>query len=339
MPAPSMRTHLLASLLLAFLSTSGEAAMRCYSDQDYPALGAIVALPDGYRIVLSGKYQHHPDRRPTLTYRQGKGWQRSADQLCTDDPRQCLREEERCSPEDRDLLLATLQQQHGLNPADNDAIEVSACYQRGQQLYFGLNYYRGEGRDGRSGIGRLERSTGQVELRYPGPLQGVNATHLLHDEHRLWIATGNSYECLGTVPELGLVTYDWEKDELNSGRENGMCGFAIRGLLQQGSQLVVASDTGLSIRTESTEGRANWQHWLPTPGSKTLMHTTTCEALHRTLLRTVNRQRDEGGNWSSFEQLFDVLVKQNPRLLMPYVLRGLEAKHQQEQPRSRPQPQ
>lgn len=321
------RWFLACSLLLT--SCTLQAATTCYSDVDLPATAALEATADGYKVLLSGKYRGKEKTMPALQYSTQSGWEKAGSEACTFG--NCVHEKQRCNIESA-AINALLEAAEG-NAAEQadyeDNVELSACVEDGDFVYFGLSSYRGEGRSGVGGIGRYHRQTGEMELRHPAELHEINVTHLTYDGHFLWIGTANQFECMGQVPEKGLLHYEWATDTMiNWDTSSGMCGFTIRGLLLSGEQLVVASDTGISIRTPSPSGYKEWptwRHFVPDLRAPGLMRETECDPLYDRLLHSVS-QKDDGTGWSSFEQLVAALAKLQPYVLLKYVRAAVNGK-------------
>lgn len=322
--AIQLRRKLSVASILLFACNALQAYSTCYSDRDYPATADLQPTEGGYRVVLSGKYRGNADTTPVLAYSAKAGWSLAGRVPCKDG--KCVRETQGCAIRLPPIVLSTKEAEHILfRRAGEQEQTVSACIEHGKFIYFGLSSYKGEGGDGVGGIGRYNRRTGKMEIHRPRELHEINVTHIAHDGKFLWVATANQSECDGLLPAAGLLRYDWHAKAVDSqDARNGMCGFTVRGLLAMPGKLVVASDTGVSVRTPGpyAEYLPTWRHVVPDLMAPGLMRETKCVDLHEQMLLTVS-QEDDGMGWSSFEQLVEALARTGMHTLLKYVRAGV----------------
>lgn len=187
------------------------------------------------------------------------------------------------------------------------------CVQIGDEIYFGLAFYDGEGVTGAGGIGRYQPAIDRLEIRRPRILRDVSVHRLVHAGRSFWLVTrvqseGSSY---GYAP--GLLRYVWENDEVESfeDRDDGPCGFEVADLAWKDDSLWVATELAVA-RWDGSNG--SWTRW-DSSGEE-----TSCDDLYRTLYaafsandRATNGACDLGT--STFDIFETSLGRHRPTLL------------------------
>ncbi len=167
--------------------------------------------------------------------------------------------------------------------SENDHNEIAVeCLRQGDDVFFGIAFYAGEGSYGVGGIGKYNPHTRLLEIRRPALLKEYSVAGLAHDGESLWIATMHHGEGFGGSAN-GLVRYNWQLDHAESfvGTSDGPCGFWINDLLWKGGQLWVATDLGMSRFDKAT---GSWAHFVPVNNSGKALRETSCEKLYMELL-------------------------------------------------------
>ncbi len=301
-----------------------QAAFTCYNERYLPAVFKLEETGEGIRVHLGGAYADlEKGVAPVLTYREDGGWSHVESRSC-----------EMCEAGSHGGTCrapipkwgSTSSQERECGPGENcrrgiPAISVttgeeivpvveetpSACDVRGKVIWFGVNFYRGEGLIGYGGLGRYEKGTGQPEIRRLPELRNYPIHKVVWDGESLWAATTLNYECIGHPPALGLIRYKWNTLELThyKGKNDGPCGFVVHDLLLRKGFLWVATDIGLSRRDPNDQ----WTHFLPDRKSPGMVTETRCEVIYQNLLDTLPKNEfcDEG---ASCNQMFRKNLKE-----------------------------
>lgn len=208
---------------------------------------------------------------------------------------------------------------HGDPPWELESDESpSSCAVTDIAVWFGINFYQGEGMGGYGGLGRYERQTNKLEIRRPPELKHYPIHKVVWDGEHLWAATTFNFECAGHPPALGLIKYKWDTQELTQfkGRNDGPCGFVIHDLLWSNGLLWVATDVGLS-RWDAKSGQ--WTHYLPdikTPGK---VRQGSCETFYKELLSKLPKNETWFDETKSYYEIFyDNLKEFRPDFIKLY---------------------
>lgn len=304
------------------------AAVLCYDDKYYPSVARLEQTQTGFIAHLGGRYLSTDNNVssphfnwPTLVYTKTGRWEKGGTVSCTD--QECLGRKDQSKI---DIPPVTLSYGEAvvLRPELKDykyEIEqkISAWTERTGMIWFGIEFYSGEGTSGVGGIGRYNPKTKKMEVRRPMLIRDSSIRPVLYDGEYLWFGTFGAYECIGSTPIHGLVRYEWDTDRIETikGKEDGPCGFIINDLLLQGDHLWVATDLGLSKLNRKS---LRWDHYLPDPETSPPMHKTTCAKLYNTLLDTLPKEQDTNLDFEgSYIQLFNSLAHFRPDFLRGYV--------------------
>lgn len=65
--------------------------------------------------------------------------------------------------------------------------DFGAWQQVGDEIWFGVSYYLGEGSDGVGGFGRFDPATGRFRMTWDVPKAGLSVSALHHDGEALWL--------------------------------------------------------------------------------------------------------------------------------------------------------
>ncbi len=67
--------------------------------------------------------------------------------------------------------------------------EIGPCVEGDAAVWFGIEFYEGEGMSGVGGVGRFGTLAGRVDVRRPVPLRDSSVNVLANDGRTLWIGT------------------------------------------------------------------------------------------------------------------------------------------------------
>lgn len=313
-------------ILPLFYNVTAFASSTCYSEDYFPSVAKIEEMDNGFRIHLGGKF--HQDVRkkilandimPSLLYIDGEGWKAGEMMPCRGVD--CIDWIRQCGAEMPEIVLSR-KEAVTLRPHLEEAYEieqkVSACTEYSGYVWFGIEFYEGEGVDGVGGVGRYNPKTRKMEIRRPELLRDSSINQIAYAANSLWIGTTGYYECTGIPPMHGLVRYEWDSDKIESfeGADDGPCGFVVHGLLWREDYLWVATDLGLS-RWDSKKNI--WENYLPDPSATPPIRKISCEDLYTDLLNSLPKDIDGGADMGSYYSLFfDSLVKFRPQFIKKY---------------------
>lgn len=167
------------------------------------------------------------------------------------------------------------------------------CIEHSGFIYFGISFYHGEGVVGVGGIGRYSIAEKKMEVRRPKQLLGSSVPRIIPDGDHFWLATVRHTEG-GEVPTLGLVKYDWGKDEVTTFIDNinGPCGFEITDLLYDNGYVWASHDLGVSKYNTVSK---RWKNYRVDATTEKEMHLTSCDKLYRQLLDSLPETFDRKG--------------------------------------------
>jgi hypothetical protein len=153
-------------------------------------------------------------------------------------------------------------------------------------VWFGFEFYWGEGSIGTGGIGRYTSTTKQLEIRRPAELERIPIQKVIHDGENLWAATKYVFGCEGHPPALGLLKYDWSNKTLTQFKsiKEGPCGFAINDIVWKNGSLWVATDVGLSRWIKENN---QWLHYIPDKNDPSQVSTKSCPEIYNDLFREI----------------------------------------------------
>ncbi len=158
------------------------------------------------------------------------------------------------------------------------------CIAQGRWIWFGVDFYAGEGSVGVGGVGRFDLDAppeNRIEIRRPKLLRRHSAAALLHDGHWLWLAPYFDGEWQDS-PELGIVRYAWGTNRVVV-EPGATCGAYVMGMAEQDGATWIA--TGMNLSRRDATGR--WQHLAFRPGKMPAVEVTTCSRLYEVGRRTV----------------------------------------------------
>ena len=320
--------------------TNGMASTICYNEDAYPNVTEIRNGESGIEFVVAGiNMNHDSDSAAVITLTNDTEWDQRT-WAVTDavqcETYRCIKEYTKCTEDIPEIMLsvddARKLRSFSYIPKKIDQ-NISACVVDGENRYFGISFYAGEGSTGVGGIGRYNTKTEEVEVRRLPILRDSSVTHIAFDGKLLWIATAHHYECTGTPPAVGLIRYDWEKGtihQLGGVRfgisRSGICGFVVHDIYITDESAWIATDLGLSqtdrsddeFEVEDNYGWSlGWRHYVPRIGENEVMQWTNCADLYDDLLNNLPRDDNPTGQ-SSYDQLFKNLAKFNPHHLMKH---------------------
>lgn len=314
-------TSVVAAMLVIFPGTI-QAAESCYDESRFPSVVNLEVLQDGFRIQAAGR---HHDRQgkaaPTLTYTPGAGWRKTGTSPCPGPT--CGAESQACNVKlpsivlsDKEILALT-----DWTQIPDIEQKIGACVQHGDYVYFGIEFYQGEGTSGIGGIGRYNLKTKEMDIRRPKVLRHTSVNHILYDGKDLWFGTVGHYECTGTPPTKGLIRYEW--DSRKTHRVRGLCGFVVHGLMADEDALWMATDFGISRLARGRAGWGRWNHFVSDLTTDSGMRQTTCEALYTEMLANLRKETTFLVQ-SPYYYLLENLVKFRPNFLMRYLFERTE---------------
>ena len=111
----------------------------------------------------------------------------------------------------------------------------------GEQLWFGLKFYDGEGMSGVGGLGVLDPASGQLKVRYPPAMADWSVASLAAEDSVLWIGLASYGE--GNTSAGGLARYEIASGRLVRYDVPGV----ISGILPVGSAVYLAGERGLHV--------------------------------------------------------------------------------------------
>ncbi|HNQ77526.1 MAG TPA: hypothetical protein PKJ37_01215 [Acidobacteriota bacterium] len=337
-----MKRALFFTIFLFFLSWfQTSAASICYSDKYYPAVVKLESTPNGFIAYLGGKFRivkkkdtctfpSYTSTYPSVIYEKHMGWKISEKSIVCDSDCDCIDRDKPPNTEAKKIPPIKMSNEEAIkyfpDLAKRDDWEIEQCfaatYADGDLIWFGIEFYDGEGTTGIGGFGKYDVKTGKMEIVRPKLTIHSSIGPIIYDGRSLWFGTYYSFECIGTPPAEGLVKYEWKTGKIQSyeGTDDGPCGFLIRDMLRTGRYLWVATDMGLS---RWDYRKQKWDHFVPTPDEATPFRSTTCQAVYAELLNTLPKEYDpkECNNFSSYyEQLTKELEKFYPKFLRDYLL-------------------
>jgi hypothetical protein len=290
-----------------FLPDRVNAAFVCYNEKYFPSVFRLLKTENGIEAYLGGVYADSERKvAPVLSWQQEKGWRFVKERKCLDCetnhhgvekclisipkwsiefPKQPYKPGEDCRPE---IIIEE---------------SASSCDVVDNVVWFGINFYRGEGYTGYGGIARYDQRNNLLEVRRIPALRDYPIHKVVWDGKNVWAATTTNYECIGHPPALGLVKYDWQTKVLSiyKGTNVGPCGFIIHDLLWDQGFLWVATDVGIS-RWDSKNDE--WTHYLPDQKAPYTVKGESCEIFYRDLLSKLPRDKTWFDEPRSYYQIF-----------------------------------
>ena len=313
-------------VILVILASETAASVVCHDEQNYPAVHfhglTEKQLP---RIALVGRNINKKTDRASILEQTESGWIDAGEMECHDSWK-CMTRNKQCDIAIPKINMPVKEAAKYRNIGNyTEIIEqtVSACSQTGDEVYFGIKFYEGEGSNGVGGIGRYNVKTKEMEIRRLLPLRNTSVTNLAFDGEDIWISASSYYECQGREPTIPLLRYNWDKNHIynESDRDLRFCGFNVNDMYFHNDKLYIASDMGFSIgqRIQADYGDGLIYEWLPfrhyVPDSKSpeKMIWVTCEALYDEMLNQLPTKNDRG--------LIELLIKFKPEYVADKFLR------------------
>jgi hypothetical protein len=282
------------SMSILFFPTAGNTAFECYNEKYFPSVFLLQETSTGIRAQLGGVYAD-PIKRiaPVIEWVDELGWMSKTEKEC----KYCATN---AHVQECKLGVPSVRTP---NQSGYIVEKPSACVTVHGNIYFGINFYRGEGYTGTGGFGRYGLQTERLELHRPTELKDIPIHKVVHDGKYIWAATTHNYECIGHPPAEGLVKYDWETKLLYNfkGKNDGPCGFVIHDILWRKGNLWVATDVGLS-RWNSKSNR--WIHYLPDKNNPENIVTNSCSEFYIQLLSTLPKNETWFDESRSYYQAF-----------------------------------
>ena len=322
---------LLLNAMFIFFVNNVIAASSCYTEDNYPNIAQIRDGKQGLEFIAVGLNNNKNSKTlPIITLTKDtswdtRTWKLNKEGICK--TYKCLNKS-KCNINIPSIKLSI---DEALNfrsfryvPGSINQT-ISACTQNGDDVYFGISFYSGEGTSGVGGIGRYNIKTKDVEIRRLPIISGSSVTNIAFDGKVLWISTAHHYECSGTPPADGLILYNWDKKIIQDFEDinNGLCGFVIHDIHITSESVWIASDLGLSqaYRTKKSDGfdwEGGWRHYIPQVNKKEVMKKVRCKDLYSRLLKKLPHDDNPTGP-SSYNQLFENMARFKKYELMMYV--------------------
>ena len=285
---------------LFFLMQPSHAASVCYSEKYFPSVVSLTAEGDEILVQLGGVYARGKSA-PVLSWSTIDSWKLKGAGKCQNCPYNY--HGGKCGTPIPSWPPGQI------DDWQKSSEEPSICALSADAVYFGIDYYEGEGYTGNAGFGRLDRQTGKLEIRRPYRLPGYPVFKVVWDGQNIWGATTKNLECLGHPPAAGLVRYNWVSHKVTTFTEEseGPCGFVIDELLFKEPYLWVGTDLGIS-RLDTASGK--WTHFLPDLNNPAMVEEGSCTEFYKKLLKVIpddERWFDEG---RSYRQIFEDNLKQ-----------------------------
>lgn len=307
---------LLPVMITMLLAFNAMASSTCYSRWHYPAV-FILGLNNNKmpRLALVGKHANIKNETIPFLEQTPQGWKETTDENCKPFW-SCLNRANKCHvviPEIKVSVDELMRYRTMTYRPEEVEQKISACTQHGDDVYFGISFYEGEGVTGVGGIGKYNVQTGQVEVRRLSPLLDSSVIALAYDGQDLWISAASHYECEGDVPDVPLMKYNWEKNQQADSYEiYGQCGFNVYDIVYDDNKLYIGSDMGLSVASRqkqdgSDDTGSRWssfRHYIPDLDNPEKMVPTRCRELYENLLGTVPKAEKD--------QLLGTLIKFEP---------------------------
>ena len=317
---------LLAILLLFFLLAEIKASSVCYSAAQYPATRILSLTKNKFpRIILTGN-NINVERNTAPIYKSTRdGWVADGEQSCKEpggcggySKKSCDVEIPKISLSEKEMLeLRSLEKL----PFPYDVEQnVSVCSQSGDDVFFGIEFYEGEGTAGVGGIGKYNVKTKKMEIRRLLPLRNTSVTKIVFDGVDLWISASQQYECEGTVPVVPLMRYNWDKDYIYDRTSDSLqfCGFNVYDIFYNNNTMYISSDLGFTIGYKNSEDYGDgpvtyeWQgpfsHYIYDEKDSEKMVKVSCDALYDDIL---NKQP-----FKNNRQLINSLIKFKPNYML-----------------------
>jgi hypothetical protein len=323
---------LIFGLLLLFIPRNVDAADVCYDDQYFPSVSTLTKTIDGFEVDLSGAYIENPEGPtanmviPVIKFQKNR-WEHIGRRKDLNHQKSHYSRPDDCpikipvwptiSPkewckgagDDEDYKFC-------LKNANNDE-GPSSCTITTESVWFGINFYQGEGAYGEGGLCHYNRKSNIVEVRRIPKLRNNPIHKVVWDGKNIWAATTYNLEC-GNPPALGLVKYDWDNRKLTifKDTETGPCGFIVNDLLWSDGSLWVATDIGLS-RWNAKENK--WTHYLPDLKPPYTVRKCRCDTLYKSILNSLPKEKQYlSGPESPYHFFYKYLKEYRPGFIKRY---------------------
>lgn len=294
-----IRKIIAASMLFFLVVLQATAASTCYSVQDYPAVHFLGLNEQGFpRVALVGESVDQDNMQAPVLEQTADGWVHTGDEECKSSWG-CFTGKQKCQIPipDIELTPADMTEFGGAGfTAPTIEQNVSDCVQEGDDVYFGIEFYEGEGVTGLGGIGKYNTRTREMEIRRLPALLETSVSNLAFDGDDLWISASSQYECSGRVPKVPLLRYNWEKARVyHSHSTPEICGFNVRDIRYENNHLYIASDIGFTsmeiIKSEDGGSRyhswSDLKNWTPVKNDGITMQNQSCSVVYDEMLRSL----------------------------------------------------
>lgn len=316
-------------LLSFFLMVELEASFSCYSEDKYPATHFLGLTKDKLpRIALVGKDINWDSKSAPIFEQTKTGWVAAGEKSCHPSWKCLMSSKKNCAvaiPEIKMTIKEALATRELENVPLSIEQKVSTCVQNGDDVYFGIEFYEGEGVDGVGGLGKYNTKTKEMEIRRLLPLKDTSVTNIVLDGTDLWISASSHYECTGLVPNVPLIRYNWDKNYIYNLKESDInfCGFNVHDMYYENNKLYIASDMGLTIGHRekidygdgavSYEWRKPFKHYISDAKDPDKVVWTTCAGLYDKILDVHPMKQNK--------QLLETLFKFKPDYMLDKFLR------------------
>lgn len=270
--------YLYIYITLCVISTNAvntaSAGSTCYDEKNMPSISNVDETKNGIKVTLRGLYAKGRVRDfPVIYWNEEQGWTTDSKDPCISCGMNRIYELQRMIPHIEPIPIEEYEAEEAPSiPAYSD-----------DHIWFGFNFYRGEGSWGTGGVGRYTPATKQLEIHHPVELKRVPVQKVAYDGENLWATTSYRYVCEGNPPALGLVKYNWVNKtiiQFNSVTE-GPCGLVPHDLVWKNGSLWVATDIGLS---RWIKDKNQWIHYLPDENDYSNVNTVSCPEIYTQLL-------------------------------------------------------
>ncbi len=305
----------LVGLAICLLSPLANAGWPCSISHAYPQVRSINIVEGQIAITLGEYFSSDVETLVVLMQSGTGGWVRIRDDAPIVNTQASSCGDSMNPPIDENWLL---NRTDFARSRDYFEQEIGACTTDGRALWAGSSFYGGDGYWGVGTLIRKDLNSGRYNYVHDLNLQPYSTSHLEFFAKQLWIGTTHHGECGGLENGYGIMRFDL-RTQYTVRPVPEICGFAVRGMLVHEKQLWIATDLGLSVGKENSDGQVDWRNYLPDLDDKKLMRSMTCDALYEELLRSSRLATDTAFDMGyGFEDFWQRLQKLRPEFARSY---------------------